>query len=179
MAYIRPLANGNFRADVRMKGIVKNKTFPSNTLAQAWADKIEHSIKTIPCFDQAQLLALTNADIENMGGEELFKQLGVDLFAIRNQARLEAINALTKKELLQLSPQEIENMGGAELFLQASKRIRYKTFREVCGEYLSKWNKKDYRNQLARVNFWCEIFGDRFMTDLDVFDIREHIKRER
>jgi len=25
MVYIRPLANGNFRADVRMKGIVKNK----------------------------------------------------------------------------------------------------------------------------------------------------------
>ncbi len=35
MAYIRPLANGNFRADVRMKGIVKNKTFPSEKLAQA------------------------------------------------------------------------------------------------------------------------------------------------
>ena len=123
----------------------------------------------------AQLLAMTNTDIENMGGEELFKQLGVDLFSIHNQAQLEAINALTKKELLQLSPQEIENMGGAELFLQAGKRIRYKTFREVCGEYLSKWNMKDYRNQLARVNFWCEIFGDRFMTDLDVFDIREYI----
>ena len=101
------------------------------------------------------------------------------MVAMKRQQNLEAINALTKKELLQLSPQEIENMGGAELFLQDSKRIRYKTFREVCGEYLSKWNKKDYRNQLARVNFWCEIFGDRFMTDLDVFDIREHIKRER
>lgn len=48
MAYIRPLANGNFRADVRMKGIVKNKTFPSESLAQTWADKIESSIKTIP-----------------------------------------------------------------------------------------------------------------------------------
>ena len=48
MAYIRPLANGNFRADVRMKGIVKNKTFLSVKLAQAWADKIERSIKTIP-----------------------------------------------------------------------------------------------------------------------------------
>jgi integrase len=102
-------------------------------------------------------------------------QLGVDLFAIRYQAQLEAINALTKKELLQLSPQEIETMGGVELFGQAGKRIRYKTFRDVCGEYLSKWNKKDYRNQMARVDYWCSIFGDRFMTDLDVFDIREHI----
>jgi len=175
MAYIRPLANRNFRADVRMNGIVKNKTFPSQKLAQAWADKIEHSIKVIPNLEQAQLLALSYSDIDSMGGDELFKQLGVDLFTIRNQARLEAINALSKKELLQLSPQEIEDMGGAELFFQAGKRIRYKTFREVCGEYLSKWNKKDYVNQMARVNYWCEIFGDRFMTDLDVFDIREHI----
>jgi integrase len=175
MAYIRPLTNGRFRADVRMKGLVKNKTFPSLSLAQAWADKIEHSIRTIPILDQAQLLALSEADIEDMGGEELFRQLGVDLFALRHQAQLAAINALSKKELLQLSPQEIERMGGAELFLQAGKRIRYKTFHEVCTEYLSKWNKKDYQGQLQRVNYWCSIFGDRIMTDIDIFDLREHI----
>ena len=45
----------------------------------------------------------------------------------------------------------------------------------TSGEYLLKWNKKDYRNQLARVNYWCVVFGDRFMTDIDVFDIREYI----
>lgn len=128
MAHIRPLANGNFRADVRMKGIVKNKTFPTLSLAQSWADTIEHGIKTIPHLTPTQLLALSEGDIDRMGGEELFRQLGVDLFALRNQARLEAINALNKKELLQLSPQDIERMGGAELFLQAGKRIRYKTF---------------------------------------------------
>ena len=175
MAYIRALANGRFRADVRMKGIIKNKTFPSQSLAQAWAEKIEHSIKTIPIMYQAQLLALSDADVEDMGGDELFKQLGVDMFAIRNHARLEAINALSKKELLQLSPQEIENMGGVELFIQAGKRIRYKTFREVCTEYLSRWNKKDYQGQMQRVNYWCEVFGDRIMTDIDIFDLREHI----
>lgn len=175
MAYIRSLVNGNFRADVRMKGIVKNKTFSSESIAQAWAEKIEHSIKTIPYMDQAQLLALSEADIDSMGGEELFKQLGVDLFSLRNQAQLEAINALSKKELLQLSPQEIERMGGAELFLQAGKRIRYKTFREVCNEYLSKWNKKDYQGQMQRVDYWCKVFGERIMTDIDIFDLREHV----
>ena len=175
MAYFRTLANGHFRADVRMKGIIKNKTFPSQLLAQAWADQIEHSIKTIPNLGQAQLLALSEGDIDGMGGEELFKQLSVDLFAIRNQARLETINALSKKELLQLSPQDIERMGGAELFMQAGKRIRYKTFREVCNEYLSRWNKKDYQGQMQRVNYWCQVFGDRIMTDIDIFDIREHI----
>jgi hypothetical protein len=92
MAYIRTLANGHFRADVRMKGIVKNKTFPSRSLAQAWAGKIEHSIKSIPNLDQAQLLALSEAEIEDRGGEELFKQLGIDLFLIRHQAQLDAIN---------------------------------------------------------------------------------------
>jgi len=175
MAYLRTLANGHVRADVRMKGIVKNKTFPSQALAQTWADKIEHSIKTIPNLEQAQLLALSEADIDNLGGEELFKQLGVDLFVLRNQAQLEAINALSKKELLQLSPQDIERMGGAELFLQAGKRIRYKTFREVCNEYLSRWNKKDYQGQMQRVEYWCKVFGDRIMTDIDIFDLREHI----
>jgi hypothetical protein len=88
MAYIRTLANGNYRADVRMKGIVKNKTFPSQSQAHAWADKIGHSIKTIANLETAQLLALSDADIDSMGGDELFKQLGVDLFSIRNQALL-------------------------------------------------------------------------------------------
>jgi integrase len=124
---------------------------------------------------RAQLLALSEAEIEDMGGEELFRQLAVDLFLIRNQAQLEAINELSKKELLQLSPQEIERMGGVELFLQAGKRIRYKTFREVSTEYLSRWNKKDVQGQLQRVNYWCEVFGDRIMTDIDIFDLREHI----
>jgi hypothetical protein len=175
MAYIRSLANGNYRADVRMKGIVKNKTFPSQVLAQAWADKIEHSIKTIPNMETADLLALSDADIDGMGGDELFKQLGVDLFSIRNQARLVVINRLTKKELLQLSSQEIESMGGAELFMKAGKRIRYKTFRDVCTEYLGKWNKKDYTGQMQRVDYWCKVFGDRIMTDIDIFDLREQI----
>ena len=175
MAYLRVLANGHYRADVRMKGILKNKTFPSQSLAQTWADKIEYSIKTIPNLEQAQLLALSDADIDGMGGEELFRQLGVDLYAIRNQARLETINALSKKELLQLSPQDIERMGGAELFLQVGKRIRYKTFREVCDEYLSRWNKKDYQGQMQRIDYWCKVFGDRIMTDIDIFDLREHI----
>jgi len=175
MAYIRPLANGNFRADVRLKGIVKNKTFPTESLAQAWADNIENGIKTILNLDQAQLMAISADEICALGGEDLFKQLGIDLFAIRHQAKLEAINALSKKELLQLSVQEIERMGGAELFIKAGKRIRYKTFRDVCDEYLSRWGKKDYQGQMQRVDYWCQFFGDRIMTDIDIFDIREHI----
>jgi integrase len=175
MAYLRVLVNGHYRADIRMKGIIKNKTFPSQALAQTWADRMEYRIKTIPNLDQSQLLTLSESDIENMGGKELFKQLGIDLFSLRNQARLEAINRLSKKELLQLSPQDIERMGGAELFLQAGKRIRYKTFREVCNEYLSSWNKKDYSGQMQRINYWCQVFGGRIMTDIDIFDLREHI----
>ena len=82
MAYIRPLANGNFCADVCMKSIVKNKTFPSEKLAQTWADKIERNINTIPNLEATQLLALSDADIDAMGGQELFSQLGVDLLTI-------------------------------------------------------------------------------------------------
>jgi integrase len=175
MAHFRLLANGHYRADIRLKGIVKNKTFPNQILAQVWADKIEQSIKTIPNLTQEQLLALSEYDISDMGGEELFKQLTIDLFALRNQSQLESINVLSKKELLQLTPQDIERMGGADLFLQAGKRIRYKTFREICDEYLLRWNKKDYQGQIQRVNYWCQIFGDRIMSDIDIFDIREHI----
>ena len=80
MAHIRTLANGNFRADVRTKGMVKNKTFTTYALAQAWAEKIEYSIKTIPHLSREQLLIMSDDDVEAMGGEELFKQLGVELF---------------------------------------------------------------------------------------------------
>ncbi|OQK17241.1 hypothetical protein AU255_04945 [Methyloprofundus sedimenti] len=175
MAYIRPLKNGNFRADIRMKGITKNKTFPSKLLAEAWASATESNIKSIPALSVEQLISLSDADIDAMGGIELFNQLSVDLFSTRNAAKLGVINQLSKKELLQLSPHEIENMGGAELFTQAGKRIRYKTFREVCTEYLAQWKKKDYQNQMLRVNYWCSIFGERIITDIDIFDIRDQV----
>jgi site-specific recombinase XerD len=66
-------------------------------------------------------------------------------------------------------------MGGSQLFLLAGKRIRYKTFREVCNEYLSRWNKKDYQGQMQRVDYWCRLFGERIITDIDIFDLREHV----
>lgn len=111
MAYIRPLKNGNFRADVRMKGIIKNKTFPSRQLAEDWATTLEQNINAIPLMDNVQLLALNDDNIEAMGGNDLFMKLGVDLFSIRNAVKLEVINQLSKKELLQLAPQQIESMG--------------------------------------------------------------------
>ena len=88
MAYIRPLKNGSFRADIRMKGIIKNKTFPSIELANAWASEIESNIKSIPNLENDELLALSVEDIVGMGGEELFKQLCVVPFCIRNVAKL-------------------------------------------------------------------------------------------
>lgn len=66
-------------------------------------------------------------------------------------------------------------MGGAELFIQAGKRIRYKTFREVCTEYLVQWKKKGYQNQMLRVNYWCSIIGEQIITDIDIFDIRDQV----
>jgi len=158
-----------------MKGILKNKTFLSKELAVAWANTVESNIKAISKLSDQELTALPPEAIDNMGGEELFKQLGIDLFSIRNAVKLELINELSKKELLQLTPQQIESMGGVDLFNEAGKRIRYKSFREVCTEYLKKWTKKDYQNQMLRVNYWCNAFGNRIITDLDIFDIREHV----
>ncbi|MEE9339932.1 MAG: site-specific integrase [Methylococcaceae bacterium] len=175
MAYIRPLKSGKFRADIRMKGIVKNKTFPNKNLAQSWATEFETLIKTIPTLTNAKLMALSDDDILIMGGIDLFNQLGVDIFSIRNASKLEIINQLSKKELLQLTAQQIEAMGGAELFKKTGKRIRYKTLNEVSTEYLKQWKKKDYVNQLSRVNYWCNIFGNKIITDIDIFDIRDQV----
>jgi integrase len=175
MAHLRKLANGNVRADVRMKGVLKNKTFPSETLALAWAEKLEYNIRLIPVLDRDQLSALTDDEIANMGGADLFLQLGVDIESIRNQAKIEAINALNKSQLLALSMQEIDKMGGVELFLSLYKRIRYKTFNQVCEEYLASWKKKDYVGQMQRTAYWCSLWGERMITDIDVFDVQDHI----
>lgn len=175
MAYIRSLSNGNFRADVRMKGVFKNKTFPNEALALAWADKLEYNIRLILAFDRDQLSTLSDDEITNMGGTDLFSQLGVDIESIRNQAKIEAINALNKSQLLALSTLEIDKMGGIELFLSLGKRIRYKTFNQVCEEYLANWKKKDYIGQMQRTAYWCNLWGDRMVTDIDVFDVQDHI----
>jgi len=115
MAYLRALANGHFRADVRMKGIVKNKTFNSLVIARAWADKIEYSIKTLPNLNQSQLMALSEAEIDSMGGDELFKLLGIDLFAIRNQVQLETINNLRASLKIQPFPRHLTRSKVAEM----------------------------------------------------------------
>lgn len=175
MAYFRALKKGGVQATIRLKGITQYRTFLNKKLAKSWATDTEKQIKTIPALTERQLIALSDDDIATMGGVGLFNKLGVNLFSIRNAAKLEVINQLSKKELLQLMPHKIEAMGGAELFKQAGKRIRYVSFREVCGEYLEQWNKKDYKNQLIRVNYWASVFGDKVLTDIDIFDVREHI----
>jgi integrase len=175
MAYIRSLKNGSFQATVRLKGITQYKTLPTKKAATAWTKALEKNIKRIPTLNNEQTCALSDDDIEAMGGNDLFLKLGVDVFKIRNAEKLEAIYQLSKKELLQLTQQQIENMGGSELFNQADKRIRYKTFRSVCGDYLEQWQGKDYTNQLSRVNYWCSVFGGRIITDIDVFDIRDQV----
>ena len=129
MAYLRELKSGKFQSTIRIKGINLYRTFQTKRLANAWAKQIEQNIKKIPTLSNKQLIALSDDEIELMGGAGLFKSLGVDLFEIRNAHQLEIINQLNKKELLQLTAQEIESMGGVELFTKAGKRIRYKMAR--------------------------------------------------
>ena len=174
--YIRSFKNGTFRADVRLKGVTKVKTFPTKALAQEWGEQLEENIRIISILSTDAVLSLSDDDIESMGGAELFHKLGIDVFSIRNAEKLRFINKLTKKELLQLTPQEIESKGGgSKLFIHAGKRIRNKTFREVSDEYINQWGKKDIVNQVLRLNYWCDIYGERIITDIDVFDIREHM----
>ncbi len=173
--YIRVFKNGTFRADVRLKGITKVKTFQTKKLAESWAISLEKNIKLIPTLSHDAIIALSPDKIDFMGGTELFSSLGFDVFTIQNKERLKQINELSKKELLQLTAHQIESMGGAELFALAGKRIRYKTLRSVCGEYLEHWSGKDYDNQMYRVNYWCSLFGNKIITDIDIFDIRDQV----
>ena len=47
MANIRSLPSGNWNAQVRLKGQApQSKTFPTQVLAQAWADQLEAVTKT-------------------------------------------------------------------------------------------------------------------------------------
>tara|TARA_R110002111_G_C5941554_1_gene367728 strand:- start:32 stop:1039 length:1008 start_codon:yes stop_codon:yes gene_type:complete len=179
MSYIRSLNNGKYQATIRSKGIYQYKTFPTKKRANAWATKLEKNIKRILRLTSRELAALSETDIEDIGGSELFIGLGVDLFGARHSAKLEVINNLSKKELPQLTAQEVESMGGLALFEHAGKAscVRYKTFNAVCDEYVVDWCKshKDTTNQLSRVKLWCDIFGDRIITDIDLFDIREQL----
>jgi len=179
MAYIRKLGNGKYQATVRLKGINKFKTFATKKSANSWAAKLDKHIKLIPTLTKTQLLSLSDDDIESMGGVELFKKLGVDLFSTRHAAKLEAVERISKKELPHLTAQQIDEMGGIEIFRHAGKegRIRYKTFQSVCDEYLEYWcgHYKDESNQIRRVKFWCDILGNRIITDIDLFDIREQL----
>lgn len=40
---------------------------------------------------------------------------------------------------------------------------------------MAQWKKKDYTNQILRVNYWCTVYGDHIMTDIDIFDIRGQV----
>ena len=43
--YIRSFKNGTFRADVRLKGVTKVKTFPTKASAQEWGEQLEENIR--------------------------------------------------------------------------------------------------------------------------------------
>ncbi len=59
MAYIKPLKSGSFRADIRRKGIIKNKIFHTRLLAEQWAKTIDKAITMIPFMSEESLLSLS------------------------------------------------------------------------------------------------------------------------
>jgi hypothetical protein len=96
-------------------------------------------------------------------------------WAQETEAGIHAAFALPKKELLKLTPEQIDKLGGADVFRRAGKRLRYKSFLGVCTEYIDRWKKKDIENQLQRVAYWADLFGNRPIQDIDIFDVRDHI----
>lgn len=76
MACIRPLANGNFCTDVRMKGIVKNKTFPSEKPARQFiahwtqsATGVSNSQKHVNPNVMMRFLQPFNSEIAGLFGQ--------------------------------------------------------------------------------------------------------------
>lgn len=175
MASYRVLKSKRIQALVRLKGVNLSQAFDKKSQAKSWASTLEKQIRAICSLPSDEIEALPSDEIEALGGLELFSQLGMDLFEIKNKSQLKKINEFSKKELLQLSPEKIEQLGGLDLFIQAGKRVRYQTFNQVADDYMLQWDKKDKINQGAKVAGWCDVFGGRIMSDIDIFDIREHV----
>ena len=176
LMYIRTLKAG-YQATVRKSGVNKCKTFPDKAAAQLWAAILDENINNIKLLSDVEIAALSDTEIEALGGVDVFTCLGKDLFSIKNAANLESIKLLSRKEALALSPQQIESLGGKELFDHANVRVMYKSFREVCEEYLIAWDKnyKDYTNHSIRVAYWCDVFGDRIISDVETLRIYESL----
>ena len=83
MAHIRMLSQCSFRAEIRKNNaFIQSKTFPTKKQAITWSDHVEVNIETILSLKPKQVKKITPRKAELLGGQALFKKLGVDLSII-------------------------------------------------------------------------------------------------
>ncbi len=99
MAHIRNNSSGTFRADIRLKNVTINKTFPSRLKAQQWALETEDKIKRLRGLSKDQIKSLTIDQIGALGGVALFKRLHIKLdIMLFNSLVDEYVNQWTGKD---------------------------------------------------------------------------------
>lgn len=80
MASIRKLSNGKFRTEIRkLQSTIKSKTFSTQLQAEKWGSKLDKQIKAILKIKPNKLKNLSPNKIEQYGGMELFKKLGLEV----------------------------------------------------------------------------------------------------
>lgn len=87
MAYIRKLSTGSYRAEIRRNyTFLQAKTFSSKSEAEEWAHDFESKVEKILSLKPKKLKKLSPEKVDDHGGQELFKKLGVELNFIRFDA---------------------------------------------------------------------------------------------
>ncbi len=80
MASIRKLSNGKFRAEIRkLQSTITTKTFPTQRQAEKWGNRLDKQIKEILKIKPSKLKDLSPNKIEQYGGLQLFKKLGLEV----------------------------------------------------------------------------------------------------
>jgi integrase len=81
MAYIRKLSNGSsFRVEVRRNyTFLQAKTFSSESDAKQWAEDFESKLEKILSFKPKKLKKLSPEKVDELGGQDLFHKLGIEL----------------------------------------------------------------------------------------------------
>ncbi len=80
MATIRKLPNNKFRTEIRkFQSTIKTKTFPTRQQAEKWGNKLDKQVNAILRIKPGKLKNLSPNKIEQYGGIELFKKLGVEV----------------------------------------------------------------------------------------------------
>jgi integrase len=92
-------------------------------------------------------------------------------WAQKIEKSINEILSIKPKKYNKLTPEKIQKLGGLELFEKLGIKITIRSFAQVADEYMLQWKGKD-PNQVIRVAFWGNIFGQEALTSIK----KDHVK---